>query len=163
MYQKKGWIKLKRLIVGTSFHNQAFSLLRYVTGDIAQPENPEVECTCGRPGRLVKLIDGRNNDYITLPSGQQVATLASFFHHTEGLVEVQFFQDKSGDLTIRYVPSTTWTPNNIKSIERKLRNRIGNSIKIFFKQVDFVERTPKGKIKLVISEFNERKNSIQTK
>lgn len=141
------------LIVGTSFHNNAFSLIRYVTGDVANHEPSNITCPCGRPGRLIKNIDGRITDYITLPDGKRIATLASPFHTTAGLSEAQIFQDKNGSLTVRYVPSPDWNNKNIELIEHKLRERVGTQIRIFFKQVDFVERTPRGKVNLVISEL----------
>lgn len=142
------------MIVGTAFHNDAFSLIRYVTGDLATPESPHIKCDCGRNGRIVKKIDGRLTDYITLPNGERVASLAGPFHGTSGLAEAQIYQDKYGALTIRYVPSLDWDERNLKSIEYKLRDRIGHEISIQFKQVERVERTSRGKIKLVVSEYS---------
>ncbi|MCA4962034.1 hypothetical protein [Pseudomonas sp. Y24-6] len=139
------------LIVGTSFCNDAFSLIRYSTGDIATPK--EGRCACGRPGRLVSSIDGRFTDYITLAGGERVASLAGPFHSTPGLSEAQIYQDHAGALTIRYVPSIDWDNRNLISLEKKLRDRIGNSLPIRFQIVDKVERTPRGKAKLVISDF----------
>lgn len=141
------------MIVGTSFHNDAFSLVRYVTGDLATPEDCNKICDCGRHGRLVRAIDGRLTDYITMPNGERVASLAGPLHSTSGLAEAQIFQDEYGVLTIRYVPTKDWKEENISSIERKLRDRIGNKIKIQFQKVEKVERTARGKIKLVISEY----------
>lgn len=140
-------------IVGTAFNNDAFSLLRYVTGDLATPDTTTTICKCGFNGRLVSAIDGRQTDYITMPNGERVASLAGPLHSTSGLAEAQIFQDKTGALTVRYVPTTGWIDSNIDSIARKMRDRIGSEIQIKFQKVDAVERTSRGKIKLVISEY----------
>jgi phenylacetate-CoA ligase len=143
-------------IVGTSFHNDAFSLLRYVTGDLAVLDLENNQCDCGCGGRVVKRIDGRMTDYITLPNGERVASLAGPLHSTSGLAEAQIFQDKTGNLTVRYVPTGELSELTIGSIEKKMRDRIGYDIAIKFERVPFVERTARGKIKLVISEFNSQ-------
>lgn len=140
-----------KLIVGTSFCNDAFSLLRYSTNDLATLK--QGHCSCGRPGRLVSSIDGRFTDYITLAGGEKVASLAGPFHSTPGLSEAQIYQDTTGALTVRYVPSIDWDSKNLISLESKLRDRIGNSLPIRFQIVDKVERTPRGKAKLVISDY----------
>lgn len=142
-------------IVGTPFSNEAVALLRYNTGDLVTLKNGT--CPCGRWGRLVEKIDGRLTDYIVMPGGKKVATLASPFHSTPGLAEAQIYQDRTGALTVRYVPSIDWREENIKAIELKLRERVGHSMVIKFQKVEHVPRTKRGKIKLVISDFNENK------
>ena len=140
-----------KLIVGTSFCNDAFSLLRYSTNDLATLK--QGSCSCRRPGRLVSSIDGRFTDYITLAGGERVASLAGPFHSTPGLSEAQIYQDATGALTIRYVPSIDWDNKNLIPLENKLRDRIGSSLPIHFLIVDKVERTARGKAKLVISDY----------
>ncbi|NLD91050.1 MAG: phenylacetate--CoA ligase family protein [Fibrobacter sp.] len=142
-------------IVGTPYTNEAITLLRYTTGDLVTLKDGN--CQCGRLGRLVEKLDGRYTDYIVLPGGKKVATLASPFHSTPGLAEAQIYQDYTGALTVRYVPSIDWREENVKSVEAKLRERVGNSIEIKFEKVEHVERTTRGKIKLVISDFDESK------
>lgn len=138
-------------IIGTGFSNTALSLLRYETGDLAVPV--EKSCRCGRPGRLVERLDGRLTDYITLPDGQRVASLAGPFHATPGLIAAQLYQDPTGALTVRYIPSSTWSEDIQVGIEQRLRLRVGNAIPIAFEQVEHIERTARGKTKLVVSDY----------
>ena len=47
-------------IVGCNFTNLATPLLRYDTGDLAVLDDDG--CDCGRPGRVVASVDGRQED-----------------------------------------------------------------------------------------------------
>ena len=139
-------------IVGTSFCNTATVLLRYDTGDLADPAATSA-CACGRAGRIVRSIDGRSTDYITLPSGRRVASLATPFHSSSGLAEAQVYQTPAGDLVIRYVPGQGWSETVLQEIEEKLRGRIGEDVGIRFEKVDQVQRSARGKIRLVVSDY----------
>ena len=138
-------------IIGTPFVNEAVTILRYHTGDLALPLLGN--CPCGRCGRLVRSLDGRTTDYITIPGGKKVASLASPFHSVTGLAEAQLYQDKNGSLTVRYVPGYSWHKRTLNKLEKMLRERVGYSIEIKFQQVERVERTSRGKIKLVLSDY----------
>jgi phenylacetate-CoA ligase len=138
-------------IVGTTFHNHALTVLRYDTGDLARLSS--ASCKCGHPGRLVQSLDGRLTDYITLPDGQRVASLAAPFHSTENLHGAQIYQSITGDLVIRYIPGPNWSDSQLHELEKSLRIRVGPTIPISFLMVDSLEKTPRGKMKLVISDY----------
>jgi phenylacetate-CoA ligase len=137
-------------IVGTSFSNRAVSILRYDTGDLARTSNDV--CSCGRAGRLVTSLDGRLTDYIVLPGGRKVASLATPFHDADGLREAQLYQAKDGNLVIRYVPISGGAVD-LNSLESSLRVRVGGEIKISFEQLAQIPKTKRGKTKLVVSDF----------
>jgi phenylacetate-CoA ligase len=138
-------------IVGTNFSNTALSILRYQTGDLVSIS--EAKCACGRAGRVVSSLDGRETDYIVLPGGRRVASLAAPFHSTEGLAGAQLYQDKEGQLTVRYVPASDWKNEILKGLEARLRLRVGNEVPIFFERVSEITKTSRGKTKLVVSDY----------
>ena len=140
-------------IVGTPFNNYALSILRYVTGDLVTLDS--APCCCGHPGRIVKTLDGRLTDYILLPGGKRVASLAAPFHNTDSLAGAQIYQDKKGDLVIRYIPGKGWRDDLLKELEKGIRIRVGQEIKISFMEVDKIEKTPRGKMKLVVSDYQK--------
>lgn len=141
-------------IVGTGFSNSALSLLRYDTGDLAKPASSSL-CECGRPGRIVESIDGRLTDYIVLPDGSKVASLAAPFHASSGLAGAQIHQGKDGSLTVRYIPGAGWDVGAVGRLEVLLRERVGDEIGVSFREVAELPRTSRGKMKLVISEFHQ--------
>lgn len=140
-------------IVGTCFSNEAISLLRYDTGDLACITDDT--CSCGNHGRIVKSLDGRLTDYITLPNGQKVASLAAPFHSTPGLAGAQLYQANDGSLTVRYVPGFQWKNEYLIDLEYRLRLRVGKNIQLNFHRVQNIEKTERGKTKLVISDYNQ--------
>ncbi|MCC7571326.1 hypothetical protein KO465_08410 [Candidatus Micrarchaeota archaeon] len=139
-------------MVGTQFNNYAFTFLRYETGDLATIESGS--CCCGHPGRIVKTIDGRLTDYIILPNGEKVASLAAPFHSTDHLAGAQIYQGPEGDLTIKYIPGEGWSVDVLSKIEKSIRLRVGQEIKIKFMQVCEIEKTPRGKMKLLVSDYH---------
>lgn len=140
-------------IVGTCFSNEAISLLRYDTGDLACITDET--CSCGNHGRIVKSLDGRLTDYITLPNGQKVASLAAPFHSTTGLAGAQLYQANDGSLTVRYIPGLQWKNESLIGLESRLRLRVGKDIQLNFQRVQNIEKTERGKTKLVISDYNQ--------
>jgi phenylacetate-CoA ligase len=140
-------------IVGTAFSNIAVSLLRYHTGDLARLSNRR--CECGRWGRIVEELDGRLNDYVVLPGGKKVASLAAPFHDTECLLAAQIYQGDDGSLSVRYVPGRGWKNDFLVGLESRLRLRVGHQIAITFEQVNEVEKTARGKTRLVVSGYKE--------
>jgi len=138
-------------IVGTPFNNFALSILRYDTGDLATVKSSG--CSCGRFSRTVDSLDGRITDYIYLPNGEKVASLAAPFHAIDGLAGAQIYQGIKGDLTIRYIPTKNWSDTYLKNIEKSLRIRVGNEIPIYFQKVHEIEKTSRGKMKLVVSDY----------
>jgi phenylacetate-CoA ligase len=140
-------------IVGTAFSNTAVSLLRYHTGDLARVS--KTRCDCGRWGRIVEQLDGRLTDYIVLPGGRKVASLAAPFHDTECLLAAQIYQGEDGNLSVRYVPASGWKNDFLVGLESRLRLRVGHQIAITFEQVNEVEKTARGKTRLVVSGYKE--------
>lgn len=139
-------------IVGTSFSNDAVSVLRYHTGDLVRLKDGR--CSCGRWGRLVDSLDGRLTDYVVLPGGKRVASLAAPFHATKGLRAAQLYQAPTGDLVVRYVPAGAGiSPEALSGLERELRLRVGQAIAISFEQWSDIPRTKRGKTKLVVSDY----------
>jgi len=139
-------------IVGTPFSNEALGLLRYHTGDLARPASSEDEG--GHWGRIVNQLDGRLTDYITLPGGRKVASLAGPFHATGNLAAAQIYQTKDGSLIVRYVPAKGWHDEKLSALEKRLRARVGHEISISFESREEIEKTSRGKAKLVVSDYS---------
>lgn len=140
-------------IIGTSFSNKAISLLRYDTGDLctllagSQSDGGQ---------RYVDALDGRSTDYVQLPGGRRVASLAGPFHASEGLAGAQLVQHRDFSLTVRYVPGKGWQGDKaLAALEAALRTRVGPELGLKFEQVEAIPKTPRGKSRLVVSELDQ--------
>jgi len=153
-------------IIGTSYSNYAFPLLRYDTGDVAELEDPDKRCPCGRMGRLVRSIDGRKEDYVITPDGRRIGRLDHMFKDMVNIKECQIFQECVERVVFRVVCGREYTKKDEKKLLREARTRLGSQIVIDIDYVEAIERTSQGKLRFVVSRIpgaqmqsSERKNS----
>jgi phenylacetate-CoA ligase len=135
-------------IVGTNYNNPAFPLIRYDTGDIAHIRWEKD----GSPSIL--SIDGRQEDYITLPNGVKLGRLDHIFKDLTEVQEAQIYQPELGKVILRIVKGPNYdTINQEKSVISETRKRVGNDIKINIEYLDSIPKTKSGKLKFVISDI----------
>lgn len=143
-------------IIGTNWTNPAFPLIRYDTGDIARISPGP--CSCGCRGRLVLEIDGRREDYVVLPNGAHIGRLDHIFKELIHIREAQIYQREFGSVTIRVVKGSGY--DDTREEERLLlevRKRLGKDIDIKIEYLDHLQRSPSGKLRLVISDIPSMK------
>lgn len=138
-------------IIGTNFTNPALPLLRYDVQDLAVMDDSS--CACGRPGRIVSSIDGRQEDYIILPNGARLGRLDHIFKDLVNIQEAQIVQRQPGEMTIRVVRSRAYTAADEKMLLAETRQRVGGDLKISIEYVDRLERSRSGKLRFVVSEI----------
>jgi phenylacetate-CoA ligase len=132
-------------IIGTNYHNPAFPLLRYDTGDLAR-----IRWENGVP--VVLSIDGRQEDYITLPDGLKLGRLDHIFKKITEVREAQIYQPETGRVVLRIVKNTGYdAAGQEKMLLAETRKRLGNSIHIEIEYLDAIPRTKSGKLRFVIS------------
>lgn len=139
-------------LVGTAFSNAAFPLIRYDTGDIVQ-YYPEDSCDCGRPGRIIRSIDGRSEDYLTLVDGAKIGRLDHIFKDMTNIKECQFIQDNLETVTLRIVKGAFYTDADEIRLSAEIEKRIGDRIEIIYDYVDRIPRTTTGKLRFVVSKL----------
>ncbi len=139
-------------IVGSSFANDALLFLRYCTNDIVTLPSKPKKCPCGRAGRIVEEIEGRRYDSIVQKDGSKIMILGHIFRNMVNIREVQVRQDKSGFVTFHIVRSKNYTQKD----EELLRYEIEMRFKIDYsiEYVEKIEKTERGKLRLVVSELS---------
>jgi phenylacetate-CoA ligase len=137
-------------IVGSSFFNLAFPLIRYDTGDIARVSGKS--CTCGRPGRVVDAIDGRIEDYILLSNGTRLGRLDHVFKDMVHVREAQLYQAAAGQLEVRIVRAEGFGLSDERRLHREIRKRVGSFLDFDICYVDMLPHTSAGKLRFVISD-----------
>jgi len=138
-------------IIGTSIFNSGFQFMRYDTQDVVSL-SAESYCPCGYFGRIIDKIEGRSDDYLTLPNGTRLGRLDHLFSNIENVREAQIIQDQSGAVMFCIVPG----PHFCESDETKLRNNIFDQTGLVEYKINYVEKIPRGingKFRFVISKM----------
>ena len=107
-------------------------------------------CSCGRTLPLLSCVEGRSDDILYTSSGRRIGRLDPVFKAELPVKEVQIIQETLHDVRIRYVPASDFTDAAKQSIERRLRERMGNTIECTFEEVERIPRTANGKFRAVI-------------
>ena len=135
-------------IVGTNYNNIAFPLIRYDTGDIAHVKWSDN----GTP--TILSIDGRQEDYITLPNDVKLGRLDHIFKDLTEVQEAQIYQPELERVIIRIVKGPNYDKvNQEKSVISETRKRLGEEIEISIEYLEQIPKTKSGKLRFVISEI----------
>lgn len=144
-------------IVGTSFWNPLMPLLRYETGDLATLGE---RCSCGRPGRVVRAIDGRVESYVVLRDGSRVGRMDHVFKDLVNVREAQIVQTRPGEIVIRVVAGARYGRDDERLLLGELRKRLGDRADVALRYEDRIERAPGGKLRLVVSALDDPLGSL---
>lgn len=132
-------------IIGTGFANLAFPLLRYDTGDIVT-----VEWVDGKAKIL--SIDGRQDDYVTLPNGVKLGRLDFLFKGQIHIAEAQIHQHKMDEIELLIVKDLCYSAEDEERLKEDANSRFGNGVNVTITYMDKLQRTQSGKLRLVISD-----------
>jgi len=136
-------------VVGTNFTNPATPLVRYATDDIVCLGRSV--CACGRPGRLVENIDGRNEDYVLLSNGAHVGRMDHILKDLTNIREAQIVQFRPGEVIFRVVCGPGYGSADEQLLRREASKRVGQCTIVKVEYVSTIERSRTGKLRFVIS------------
>jgi len=139
-------------LIGSSLDNQAMPFIRYDTNDIVRLAAAD-ECPCGRNGRVVREIDGRQEDFIVLSDNSMVGRLDHLFKDATNVVEAQIAQIEKGKATYRIVRGVNFTHRDEDDLREASFLRFGKRLDIEFEYLGKIPRTPRGKLQLVLNEM----------
>jgi phenylacetate-CoA ligase len=145
-------------IVGTGYYNYAMPLIRYRTRDFALLPGQQRPCACGRPFRTVESIEGRKEDFVQTPDGKLLNLFEEPLNEARGIMAGQFVQDEPDHLYVNILPGPDFVPESLRDVERELRRRVGEAMRIDFRVVAELERRPgeSGKVPFLISRIGNR-------
>ncbi|MGE5363881.1 MAG: hypothetical protein ACM3SM_07090 [Bacteroidota bacterium] len=145
-------------IVGSSYHNEAFPLVRYDTGDTVRLFEHPKQCPCGRKSRTVKEILGRQQDYLYLDDGTKVGGSGFFFKKAVNVKRAQIVQKEKGAAAFNIVRAAGYSNEEEEGIISEIKNKLGNNFRYKINYVDEVKLTENGKLKFVINEIQEKQS-----
>ena len=137
-------------VIGTNFSNPATPLLRYDVGDTVTLDRQN--CGCGRPGRIVSNLDGRQEDYIVLKNGARLGRLDHVFKDLIRIRESQIVQKDAGSIVVRVVRAPGYSYDDQQHLLRELRKRLGPDMQISFDYPRELSRSKNGKLRFVVTE-----------
>jgi phenylacetate-CoA ligase len=142
-------------LVGTSYANHAFPLIRYDTGDIVEM-GTELSCPCGRAGRVIASIDGRREDYVVTPDGRKIGRLDHILKDMTFVRECQICQTSTAAVTFRVVRALGYNADHEARLVCEAKRRLGQELAIHVEYRDVLPRTARGKLRFVISTVGQR-------
>lgn len=144
---------LRELVV-TSYRNVLSPLIRYRVGDMVKLDEPNLPtCKCGSPFPTIASIEGRLDDLVWSRERGVVGRLDPIFKGLSGIEMSQFIQVGLDSYHILVVPNTDWSGSIAAAVDRKVRDRLGEHVKITFELVERLAPSPNGKIRAVVNRY----------
>jgi len=142
-------------LICTALHSYAMPFIRYEIGDVGIKSDEK--CPCGRGLPLMKIIEGRVDDFIVLPDGKMVSpySLTYIIRNIPGISRYQIIQEEKDKILVLIIKDKEFTQNTITSIRRNLEKALGKDVKIDIKIVDNIPCDKSGKFRVVKSKVNK--------
>jgi phenylacetate-CoA ligase len=138
-------------VIVTDFNNYAMPFIRYNMGDICGVGR--TACSCGRGLPLIREVQGRSSDFIKRRDGSLIHG-EYFTHAFYGMEGVQKFQVVQESLELILVSVVAGTPIADASRDRiigKIREALGEGVRIEVRQVADLPVTASGKFRFTLS------------
>ncbi len=139
-------------LVGTSLHNRAMPLIRYVTNDVTSLR--AATCPCGRGLELMDDVTTKAEDLLTLKDGRLISpsVLTHPFKPLDCIEGSQIVQTAHDAITVKIVAGSGYTDWHTQHLTTELQQRLGQDVEIRIERVDALEHLASGKFKWVVSE-----------
>lgn len=128
-------------VVVTNLHAYAMPLIRYRLADLVTRGSDQ--CACGQPFSTIRAIQGRMNDYFSLPDGRRLhpyRILERLLSEGDAWIrQYQLLQDRPDRIVMQVVPARPATPELRERITRAISPLLGAGIEF---QVSIVEAIP---------------------
>lgn len=138
-------------LVGTSLHNKAMPLIRYVTNDVSSLVDGA--CSCGRGLEMMADVTTKAEDTLTLKDGRLISpsVLTHPFKPLDCIEGSQIVQTAPDAVTVRLIAGKGFTDALAHHLTTELQTRLGDDVRIDIQLVDQLEMSRNGKFKWVIS------------
>ncbi len=155
-------------VVITNLYNHTMPFIRYSMGDRAVLLNME-KCSCGYKGPIMRLTDGRSENFIVLPDGREItprhmyAVINYAFPHEQpewnmiGVVKAfQIIQESVNVIIVKIVPGPAYSENIwIDKAQRNL-TKLHPAMQLKVEMVDDLTPEPGKKFHQVLGKLSSR-------
>jgi len=139
-------------VIITNLHSFAMPIIRFELGDFAIPTYGE--CKCGRPGYLIKSIEGRCDDCLKLDNNKMISprVVIPVIESIPGVSAFQLVQERLNDV-VAYVVKMKESQDTgiVEGVSSEFKRIFGNNISVRTEIVKDIPRDKSGKLRAVIS------------
>lgn len=139
-------------IIATGFNNYVMPFIRYKTGDIAI--NTNNTCECGRNYKVIRGIEGRENDQIISKSGAKISLtgiiFAQHFLAFSKIKKIQLEQHETGKVIVKIIEKELLSEEDKQEIKYKMESATKDELEVQIICVDEIPLTMRGKHKMLI-------------
>jgi len=138
-------------IVVTHLATRDFPFIRYRTGDVGVLD--DAACPCGRGLPLLREIQGRSTDFVVAQDGTVMHGLA-LIYVLRDLPEIASFkivQESRERVRVLVVPAKPLTAAVRDAIDKGLRARLGQAVRVDIEEVSEIAAERSGKFRYVVS------------
>jgi phenylacetate-CoA ligase len=129
-------------VYATSLVSYAMPFIRYNLNDRGVPSDDM--CSCGRGLPLMKLVEGRDDDFLCLPSGKRMSPriIIPIFELTDVVKEFRIIQKRRDFIEVDIVPSSAFTEEKGKELKEFFLKVLGEPVEVGF---NLCEEIPRGR------------------
>jgi phenylacetate-CoA ligase len=140
--------------VCTSLHSYAMPMIRYRLGDTCVMSAEQ--CSCGRGLPLMKVIQGRSDDFVSLLDGRSLSPIAlvNAMRNVDGVARYRIVQEQDGRLLAQIVASDAFSEETLGCFKATLSGVVGEQLEIEVNLVDEIPRDATGKMRSIISKVD---------
>ncbi len=145
VYEKAGEV------ICTDLTNYTMPFIRYALGDIVVLSKEK--CGCGKNFLLIKSIEGRSDDFLTLPTGKLISPvpLRVELEEIDGIDQYKLVQENINIFNVQIVKGKNFQEGTIEQFENVLTDMLGRDTRINVNIVDKIPREKSGKVRPIVS------------
>lgn len=138
-------------VVYTSLYNYAMPLIRYAVGDIGIPS--DAKCPCGRGLPLIKVIEGRKDDFLVRSDGTIISpiTMDLIVKNMMEIEQCRIVQERLGRVRVQIVGSHSLSDQIISQLSGSIKEVLGENVSVETEMLEELPRDKSGKLRKVIS------------
>ena len=140
-------------VLVTSFTTHGTPLIRYRIGDAMAFDESRTACPCGSKKPRVKMIEGRQLDFLYTADGAKVnaGNVANLFKNMpNALIRAQLIQERMGEVTaLLEVDKSLYAAKYDDLLREEFAHKFGRDSKLTIQHVDAIPREKSGKYKMI--------------
>lgn len=143
-------------ILLTGLTNKAMPLLRYAIGDVGVAGDRP--CPCGRGFPTLRLIEGRVDDFVVLPSGRRFSPrmINPVYEELPGVLEHVLVQEALDHVVVHVNVAAAHRDSTPLLVEAALRELFAEPVRLDVRLTTEFERGRTGKLRNVVSKVVQR-------
>jgi phenylacetate-coenzyme A ligase PaaK-like adenylate-forming protein len=151
----------------TNLYNRTMPLIRYYLGDRAVLLKSGV-CSCGFAGPAMRLVEGRDDDFLVLPDGREIPPRVAYevirgalpderigHELIQAIESFQIVQEAIDLIEIRVVPGPAYSRDLWSTLPERVR-ALHPAMRVCIHEVDILHLQSEGKFRKVSSKVDSR-------